>query len=102
MGADFEQYKLLQVIQRECEIEELVKFHIPYRKILSHLRKVLEAGLITQAPDGKLVLTQAGIDFVTAPAPESSQPPASNDLSSARTEKADLDLVFLPENEVGT
>jgi len=48
------------------------------------------------------VLTQAGIDFVTAPAPESSQPPASNDLSSARTEKADLDLVFLPENEVGT
>lgn len=101
MSTEFEQFKLLQVIKDNREVEELVKFHIPYPRILSHLRRALEMGLIQQAPDGQLVLTLLGERLVNSLAPQPNPSLVTDDLVEARTVPIDLDLVFLPKNAVG-
>lgn len=101
MNVELEKHRVLQIIQRERDVEELEEYKIPYHRTLEYLRQLLVSGLIKRADNGQLVLTESGAKVV-AMAPESTAGATTEDdiLSGARRTAINQELVFLPEDDV--
>lgn len=101
MAVNAEQYRVLRVIQQDREVEELVRFQVPYTHILLHLRCLLAEGLIQACDDGKVRITELGQRAIAEPpAKQASTAPITDGLEGARTQMQDQNLVYLPANDI--
>lgn len=99
MLVNFEQNKLLIVIRDDLNIEELIAFRVTYPTIYSHLKKLIDAGLVVWS-DSKLRLTPSGREAILTPPERKSVRLVRDELSKTKTQPKDPEAVHLPEGEL--
>jgi restriction endonuclease Mrr len=60
VNVELEIVQVLRTASEEREVEELVKWGIPYDRILWIVREMLQTGHLEEATGGQVVLTDAG------------------------------------------
>lgn len=100
MISEIERRKVLEVVRRNLEIEELLPFQVPYPRICAILRDLLESGLICRDERG-LWLTDRGEAALSAPI-DVARPNAerADRLASARMPQGDPEAVHVPASEL--